>query len=506
MESKKPGQRAWKKFVPWTVVGGYAIIIGVLIYFHEPWFDEVQAWLIARDASLSQLFWLAGYEGSPVLWHLLLMPLAKLGVSVVALQVTSYVLAVSAAALLIRFGPFSLLQKVLILLSYPFLYEYAVIARSYILGIVLLFVVATLWKQREKYPWWLALSIVGLANVSLFSLWIAICLAAYWVVELSQAKQLSQKSLLTLLATGAGLLFVVVLLIPPADLSHLIAPFDIIFERSDIEWLSVIVSGGFFPIPDPGGGYWNNVWWSNGAVLSIGLFAMVISYIAMALRSARFFYLYLIMSGGVIMLFMLKHMSTERHLLMLPVIFLFCYWLAQHERPAHRTGMALSSALVTSVFILQLPTAAISVGYDLTGVFAEAEVAAADLQQDPDYQDIFLLSFPAQTGAGILPFIADEHQTIYGVELQKEVSYITWNSEQSYGTEWKADQVIPELERVVKERQPKKALIVVDLQETDVWRALLAKYPLYGNYTDELLEHEDFVLIDVTAAGNGAAR
>ncbi|MBQ7782588.1 MAG: hypothetical protein IJ368_01325, partial [Oscillospiraceae bacterium] len=61
----------------------YVIFIVLHIFtafFHEPWYDEAQAWLIARDASYYDiLFDIPHYEGHPPLWHLILSIPAKLG-------------------------------------------------------------------------------------------------------------------------------------------------------------------------------------------------------------------------------------------------------------------------------------------------------------------------------------------------------------------------------------------------------------------------------------------
>ena len=59
------------------------IYISGLIFvgcFHEPWFDESQAWLIARCVSFKELFtYVPHYEGHPPLWHLILSVFAKNG-------------------------------------------------------------------------------------------------------------------------------------------------------------------------------------------------------------------------------------------------------------------------------------------------------------------------------------------------------------------------------------------------------------------------------------------
>lgn len=59
----------------------YAVVVIVVMCFHEPWFDEAQSWLIARDCSWHDLLLVRPhYEGHPPLWWLLLAIPARLGV------------------------------------------------------------------------------------------------------------------------------------------------------------------------------------------------------------------------------------------------------------------------------------------------------------------------------------------------------------------------------------------------------------------------------------------
>ena len=51
----------------------------IITVFHEPWFDEAQAWQIAKCASLKEIFFeIPHYEGHPPLWWLLLSIPARL--------------------------------------------------------------------------------------------------------------------------------------------------------------------------------------------------------------------------------------------------------------------------------------------------------------------------------------------------------------------------------------------------------------------------------------------
>ena len=64
---------AWRKKygfgrVEAAVLALYAVVLAVAIPFHEPWADEAQAWVLARDSSLWEIFrYRLHYEGTPAL-------------------------------------------------------------------------------------------------------------------------------------------------------------------------------------------------------------------------------------------------------------------------------------------------------------------------------------------------------------------------------------------------------------------------------------------------------
>jgi len=56
--------------VSWSV---YILVTVAVLARHEPWADEAQSWLLARDASLYDLWTrLLHYEGTTGLWQTLL--------------------------------------------------------------------------------------------------------------------------------------------------------------------------------------------------------------------------------------------------------------------------------------------------------------------------------------------------------------------------------------------------------------------------------------------------
>lgn len=75
---------------------------------HEPFFDEAEAWQIARCVTLRTLFLeTTHYEGHPPLWHLILMPFAKAGAPYeLSLTLVSLLFMGTAVFLILRYAPF----------------------------------------------------------------------------------------------------------------------------------------------------------------------------------------------------------------------------------------------------------------------------------------------------------------------------------------------------------------------------------------------------------------
>src|SRR5438105_2551057 len=68
----------------------YLTLLAIAVSHHEPWMDEAQAWLLAKDLGFKELFLkYLRYEGSPGLWHLILMIPAKLGLPYFTINILS---------------------------------------------------------------------------------------------------------------------------------------------------------------------------------------------------------------------------------------------------------------------------------------------------------------------------------------------------------------------------------------------------------------------------------
>jgi hypothetical protein len=172
---------AGSRWLEWTTISAFAVVVACAIPFHEPWADEAQGWQLARSLSLPELFHtFIRYEASPGLWHFLLWLLIRAHVSYAGLHWICGLIAVVATSLLVFRSPFPRILRLVLPFTYFLLFQYAIVARSYVLVPLLLYLVALCWR---KSPLLVALLLGLLANLALHAAAISAGLALVYLVE-----------------------------------------------------------------------------------------------------------------------------------------------------------------------------------------------------------------------------------------------------------------------------------------------------------------------------------
>lgn len=156
----------------------YCCVVGLSIWHHEPWADEAQAWLLARDSSLVDLWTrLLHYEGTPGVWHTLLHLLIRLGLPYGGLNIVSGVLGLAAAWMVFRYAPLPLPVRVLLPFTFFLAYQYPVVARSYSMAPLLVFGCALLYKDAASRIWIFTLLLCLMAGLSLHALMLSVSIS-----------------------------------------------------------------------------------------------------------------------------------------------------------------------------------------------------------------------------------------------------------------------------------------------------------------------------------------
>ncbi|MBF0465789.1 MAG: hypothetical protein HQK94_11985 [Nitrospirae bacterium] len=204
------------------------LVFSVLTLFnilhHEMWRDELEAWMIARDAgSLHGLVDNMRYQGHPMLWHLILYPITKITRNPVAMQLVHLVIATASVFVFLRFSPFSKLLKGLFVFGYFPFFEYATISRNYAIGILFLFLFCAYFSKDFKNRNYILLSIILflMCQCNALSTVLAIALAITLFFEPMFFKEFtfykSWRFYASFLIFTAGLVLSILQMKPPAD-------------------------------------------------------------------------------------------------------------------------------------------------------------------------------------------------------------------------------------------------------------------------------------------------
>ena len=173
------------------IVIAFILLSLYLVPYHEHWADEVQAWLIAKEASFGDIITKIGHsEGHPVLWHLLLKSVflcfgSEINISYISIAVMSMTVMI-----IVFFYDIPLIYKLLLPFGYYFLYQYNIVARNYCLGYLALAILGVIYPKRFKSPYLYVCSLFFLAASVNFYAPVALCIGARWCYEVYKSAKI----------------------------------------------------------------------------------------------------------------------------------------------------------------------------------------------------------------------------------------------------------------------------------------------------------------------------
>jgi hypothetical protein len=187
----------------------YFIVSLIGVFHHELWLDESHHWLLARDSnSFLDFIRNTRSEGHPVLWDFLVFVITRFTLNPLWMQVLHILISTAVVYLFLRKAPFSRLFKLLFIFGYFMIFEYNLISRNYILGVLFLFLACSLFKDRNTKFILLSTFLALAANVHLMFSVIAFALFLIVFWERFQNRQLFAKSSYAIgyIVFGIGLL------------------------------------------------------------------------------------------------------------------------------------------------------------------------------------------------------------------------------------------------------------------------------------------------------------
>lgn len=161
----------------------YLVVNGILLVLHEPWRDEANVWLLARDLSPLGLLREIKYQGHPCLWYFIVMPFAKIGFPFRMIGIISYIIMAVTAGVFLQKAPIHLITKTVCLFSPIFTYFYSDIARNYCLIALILMVLAWQYTERNMHTVRYGLLLGFLVQADTIAIPVAGLISAMWLLE-----------------------------------------------------------------------------------------------------------------------------------------------------------------------------------------------------------------------------------------------------------------------------------------------------------------------------------
>jgi hypothetical protein len=386
-----------RDLVVWVV---YLITLACTVPWHEPWNDEAQAWLLSRDLSLPQLF-LHGlrYESHPPLWYLILWLPAHLHIGYFIFCWISAVIAAAGIYVLLRLSPFPFYLRAVLPFTFYLAYQYAVVARSYVLYPLLGFLVAHVYRQTKPRPLLMAVLLALLANISIHGTLVACCFAALYGwkhLRSGHTGDVTTRNYLSATAIFvASLAVIAVVVFPPKDLITVATPTVtrvLLHQTSANPAVSTQASATTLPAPisqtQQGGLRYRfaelprllSYSISTSHLLAFTLYLLLIAFLF------RLHQLPMLLPLVAIILFLSFVYGLAWHLGLIWVTILMILWAVWDPDADTRPGFNLQKVLGGFLFflcLLQLPWTWGAIRFDIRSPYSGAKNTAAYLRTLP---------------------------------------------------------------------------------------------------------------------------
>jgi len=427
----------------------YCVCVGFVLSRHEMWFDEMQAWQLVRSArSIGELLAIKRYEGHPDEWYLLLFAVSRISRDPLAMQVVHLMLASAVAYVVARWAPFGRVTRVFLVCGYYLAYEYAVISRAYVLGVLALFALCALCASSSRWvahPLAVAVLLALLANTSAYGLILAGAMGLGLAVEAAtqaparaELRRRPWLAVAAVLLAGAAMWWAVRSILPPPA-----APF----------------TGHRVAAPTEGGGQWLSAWrawfaiaaiWRGyvpgslatlagaignadprvNAIVNAGRVGLVLSGLAVigtvlvTRRRLAAVVLFLAGAGVIVYFTYCCFIGSVRHEGHMYVLFIASAWLAMGTTPpGKRSSIDRVSATVVMGFAsVQLALGARAIARDVMHPFSTGRQAAAFIKSR-GWQNLPIVATPRAEAVVISGFL---DRPVFNPEVGGQMTYAVW--------------------------------------------------------------------------------
>lgn len=419
----------------------YFIISFIGILHHELWLDESHHWLIARDSnSFLELIQNTRYEGHPILWNILLYGITRFTLNPFWMQFLHILISTTVVFIFLKKAPFNWIFKTLFIFGYFMLFEYNLISRNYILGVLFLFLAASSFKKREQNFTQICIYLALASNVHLMFLVISFGLFLIILLEQYQNKQLFKKqNILGYLFFGIGFIFILIQ-IQITNSIWLLSSFDNMPFHEKLIKGFISLFKGLITIPDFRTiHFWNSNYFINISkpISSIlGLLAYFIPLLLFYKNKKTLYFVYITLIGIQIFFFITQRGATRfdglTYIVIIIALWIEKYYALENIKPTNFIDSLklnlLKKPIIYSILVIHFFSGLYAYGMDIKYPFCSARETVNYLKNENiNTKNIITITCD---GTLISPFLEKKVYFLCNGSLQ---SYCHWNSDCTTG-------------------------------------------------------------------------
>jgi hypothetical protein len=439
------------------------------------WRDETEAWIVARDSyGLRGLLRHVRYEGHPPGWYAVLQGITHFTWNVQWEKAPNFLFAVIAVTLVLCATKVRLWIRLGLVFSYFLMFEYAVIDRNYMMGILL--VVAALMRlRRSGEDVWVPLLLGAAMLTSLPSLIVSVALfGIHMRLGLEDAGKITKQRWLGLLFVAVCLVGSVATVRPPNDSGLLL---DSIPRKS----LAVTlvhpfhdVAKGYLPLPVFCVGFWErNAIDSLSPALFTGLGVVLAVALVFFFRQPRVRWFFVGASLMLLGLMAVSRRTDMRHVGWLFVVFALSLLFEQVPGMAAETKEGKSvwrDGLLALLLTVQVIGGVWAIAMSARYPFSASQQVAEFLEEKGLATGPMIFA-PDFVGLSVLAYL--QRPTAYYVESHSEGSIVVWTRGEHFARHMPSRQ-----ELLVVSKDGRMPVLITEVGLSDAVQASMGVHPM----------------------------
>jgi hypothetical protein len=395
---------------------------------HTFWRDEAEVWIVARDShSLLNLLHNVRYEGHPPAWYWVIYCITHFTWNPAWMKLPNVLFAIAAALLILTFTRAALWVRLGIIFSYFLLFEYAVIDRNYMMGVMLLLLALRL-IAAARGP--LALSItLGLAALtSVPAAVLAVCLFLLQFTRPSDRRK-HWRTYLGAAIFALCLLAALLEVRPPKDSGLMMDSLPRQGLAKTLVHPFHDIAKGYLPRPSLQVAFWDTNLIDAHSQLAFTLIGLALAAALVFFFRGRVRLFFLAASALLLLQMVVSRRTDDRHVGWLFIVFLLALLLRhipslddpQSQPSTWRT--ALLAALLTVQVIAGIFAVTVSARHTFSG-----SAAAAAYLRDHNLNTAPIVFAPDFVSLAPLAYL--ERPNAYYVESHTLGSIVVWNKQE----------------------------------------------------------------------------